>query len=124
MKYDTTQGTFECDIQTEKSSPDQEKNDVMVVNSDKVRFVKASSTPAGLPWQELGIDYVIEATGAYTHIDQLKGHLEAGAKKVILTAPGKGGVKTFVMGVNEEEYDPATHDIISNASCTTNCLLP
>ncbi len=77
-----------------------------------------------LPWKELGVDYVIESTGLFTHSDKAKGHLEAGAKKVIISAPGKGEVKTVVLGVNDQEYDPAKHDIISNASCTTNCLAP
>ncbi|HHX37200.1 MAG TPA: type I glyceraldehyde-3-phosphate dehydrogenase [Clostridiaceae bacterium] len=124
LKYDTTQGQFGHEIQTEKSSPDVEDNDTIVVNGDKVLCIMAERSPADLPWKELGVDYVIESTGLFTHIDKAKGHLEAGAKKVILTAPGKGGVKTFVMGVNEDEYNTDEHHVISNASCTTNCLTP
>ncbi|MBP8083430.1 MAG: type I glyceraldehyde-3-phosphate dehydrogenase, partial [Spirochaetes bacterium] len=77
-----------------------------------------------LPWKALGVDYVIESTGLFTDSEKAKGHLEAGAKKVIISAPAKGDVKTIVMGVNENEYEPAKHNIVSNASCTTNCLAP
>jgi glyceraldehyde 3-phosphate dehydrogenase len=77
-----------------------------------------------LPWKDLGVDIVIEATGLFTDSEKAKGHLAAGAKKVLITAPGKGDVKTIVMGVNDNEYDPAKHNIVSNASCTTNCLAP
>ncbi|MGB9621904.1 MAG: type I glyceraldehyde-3-phosphate dehydrogenase, partial [Brevinematia bacterium] len=77
-----------------------------------------------LPWGELGVEYVIESTGLFTDVEKAKGHLDAGAKKVIITAPAKGDVKTFVVGVNHEEYDPSKHHIVSNASCTTNCLAP
>ena len=80
--------------------------------------------PGQLPWKELGVDYVIESTGLFTDAEKAKGHLTAGAKKVIISAPGKGEVKTLVMGVNDDEYDPAKHHIVSNASCTTNCLAP
>ena len=124
LKFDTTQGKFEYDIKSGKSSPDKEENDTLVVNNDEILCIKAGNSPKDLPWKELGVDYVIEATGIFTHVDKAKEHLEAGAKKVIITAPGKGGVKMFVLGVNEEEYDPDQHDIISNASCTTNCLTP
>ena len=81
-------------------------------------------TRASFPWKELGVDYVIECTGLFTDSEKAKGHLAAGAKKVIISAPGKGEVKTLLMGVNEDEYDPAKHHIVSNASCTTNCLAP
>jgi len=84
----------------------------------------AQRTPDALPWKDLGVDYVVESTGLFTESDKAKGHLAAGAKKVILSAPGKGEVKTIVMGVNEKEYDSAKHAIVSNASCTTNCLAP
>ncbi|QTX04653.1 type I glyceraldehyde-3-phosphate dehydrogenase [Agromyces archimandritae] len=80
--------------------------------------------PARLPWGELGVDIVIESTGHFTKAEDARKHLEAGAKKVIISAPGKGSDATFVMGVNEQTYDPAAHHIISNASCTTNCLAP
>jgi glyceraldehyde 3-phosphate dehydrogenase len=84
----------------------------------------ATKEPGQLPWKALGVDYVIESTGLFTDSEKAKGHLAAGAKKVILSAPGKGEVKTIVMGVNEGEYDSAKHTIVSNASCTTNCLAP
>merc|ERR1712137_989987 len=80
--------------------------------------------PSALPWKALGVDYVIESTGIFVDSEKAKGHLDAGAKKVIISAPGKGEVKTLVMGVNNTEYDKATHHIVSNASCTTNCLAP
>merc|ERR1712107_776556 len=77
-----------------------------------------------LPWKDLGVEYVIESTGLFVELDKAKGHLEAGAKKVIISAPGKGALKTLVCGVNHTDYDKATHNIVSNASCTTNCLAP
>ena len=124
MKFDTTQGAFQGEISTEKSSPDKENNDVLVIDGDKILCVPAQRTPAELPWGELGVEYVIEATGAFTQKEKAAGHLEAGAKKVLLSAPGKGGVKTIVNGVNSSEYVSAEHDVVSNASCTTNCLAP
>lgn len=124
IKYDSVQGQFKHEIKTEKSSPDAAENDVIVVNGNKVRCVMATRSPSELPWGKLGVDYVIESTGLFTESEKAKGHLEAGAKKVIISAPGKGEVKTIVMGVNETEYDPAGHNIVSNASCTTNCLAP
>ena len=84
----------------------------------------ATKEPSQLPWGELGVEYVIESTGLFTQSEKAKGHLEAGAKKVIISAPGKGDLKTIVMGVNEQEYDAKLHNIVSNASCTTNCLAP
>jgi glyceraldehyde 3-phosphate dehydrogenase len=84
----------------------------------------AQKEPSQLPWKELGVDIVIESTGLFTDSEKAKGHLAAGAKKVIISAPGKGEVKTLLMGVNDNEYDPAKHNIVSNASCTTNCLAP
>ena len=84
----------------------------------------AAKDPSQLPWKALGADYVIESTGLFTDAEKAQGHLAAGAKKVIISAPGKGDVKTLMMGVNEGEYDPAKHHIVSNASCTTNCLAP
>jgi glyceraldehyde 3-phosphate dehydrogenase len=124
IKYDSVQGKFKHTVETEKSSPDVAENDVLVVNGNKVKCVMATRNPAELPWGKLGVDYVIESTGLFTDSDKAKGHLEAGAKKVIISAPGKGAVKTIVMGVNENEYNPAEHAIVSNASCTTNCLAP
>lgn len=124
LKYDSTQGKFKGEITTKKSSPELETADIMVVNGHEVKCVMATKDPAQLPWKALGVDYVIESTGLFTDSEKAKGHLAGGAKKVIISAPGKGDVKTIVMGVNEGEYDPAKHDIVSNASCTTNCLAP
>jgi glyceraldehyde 3-phosphate dehydrogenase len=104
LKYDSVQGKFKHEIKTEKSSPDVAENDVIVVNGNKVRCVMAARSPAELPWGALGVEYVIESTGLFTDSEKAKGHLEAGAKKVIISAPGKGEVKTIVMGVNESEY--------------------
>ena len=84
----------------------------------------AQKDPSQLPWKELGVEIVIESTGLFTDSEKAKGHIAAGAKKVIISAPGKGDVKTLLMGVNDNEYDPAKHNIVSNASCTTNCLAP
>jgi glyceraldehyde 3-phosphate dehydrogenase len=124
LKYDSVHGRFNGELKTEKSDPKLEEDDILVVNGQKVRCINATKEPSQLPWKELGVEYVIESTGLFTHSDKAKGHLEAGAKKVIISAPGKGDVKTVVLGVNDHEYDPAKHNIISNASCTTNCLAP
>lgn len=124
LKYDSVQGKFKGTLETKKSSSSAEANDVLVVNGHEVKCVMATKEPSQLPWKELGVDYVIECTGLFTDSEKAKGHLEAGAKKVIISAPGKGEVKTIVMGVNEGEYDPSAHHIVSNASCTTNCLAP
>jgi glyceraldehyde 3-phosphate dehydrogenase len=124
MKYDSVHGKFEGTLSTEKSSAAAAEDDVLIVNGHKIKCVMASKDPSGLPWKELGVDIVIEATGLFTDSEKAKGHLAAGAKKVLITAPGKGDVKTIVMGVNDNEYDPAKHNIVSNASCTTNCLAP
>jgi len=80
--------------------------------------------PSDIPWESLGVEYVIEATGRFTAQDKAQAHIKAGAKKVIISAPAKGDIKTIVMGVNEDEYDPTVHHVVSNASCTTNCLAP
>ncbi|MBZ0204620.1 MAG: type I glyceraldehyde-3-phosphate dehydrogenase [Ignavibacteria bacterium] len=117
MKYDSVHGKFKGEISTEGE-------DVIVVNGEKIRCIAATKTPAELPWKSLGADIVLECTGLFTEMEKAKGHIDAGAKKVLISAPGKGGVKTFVMGVNDNEYDPKEHQIISNASCTTNCLAP
>ncbi len=124
MKYDSIHGKFKHTVTTQKSDNSKPENDVLVVNGNKIRCVMATRNPSELPWKELGVDYVIESTGLFTDSEKAKGHLEAGAKKVIISAPGKGQVKTIVMGVNENEYDPKVHNIVSNASCTTNCLAP
>jgi glyceraldehyde 3-phosphate dehydrogenase len=124
LKYDSVHGQFKGELATAKSKPDVEADDVLIVNGHKIQCVMATKEPSQLPWKALGVDYVIESTGLFTDSEKAKGHLEAGAKKVIISAPGKGDVKTIVMGVNEKEYDPAKHNIVSNASCTTNCLAP
>jgi glyceraldehyde 3-phosphate dehydrogenase len=124
MKYDSVHGKFKHTVSTEKSSPSLEEADIIVVNGHKVRCVAATRNPAELPWGKLGVDYVIESTGLFTESEKAQGHITAGAKKVIISAPGKGDVKTLVIGVNHEEYDASKHHIVSNASCTTNCLAP
>jgi glyceraldehyde 3-phosphate dehydrogenase len=124
LKYDSVHGKFPGTLATEKSSPAVEEDDVLIVNGDKVKCVMATKTPDLLPWKELGVEYVIESTGLFTDAEKAALHVKAGAKKVIITAPGKGDIKMFVMGVNEKEYDPKAHHVVSNASCTTNCLAP
>ena len=124
MKYDSVHGRFKHTVTTEKSNPASGEADTIVVNGHKIKCVMATKTPDLLPWKALGVDYVIECTGLFTDSEKAKGHLAAGAKKVIISAPGKGEVKTIVMSVNEGEYDSAKHAIVSNASCTTNCLAP
>ncbi|WP_432352190.1 glyceraldehyde-3-phosphate dehydrogenase [Sporosarcina sp. A2] len=115
IKYDTTHGTFEGNVHVEK--------DALLVNGKRVELV-AERDPSKLPWKKLGVDIVIEATGVFNARDKAALHLEAGAKKVILSAPGKNEDITIVMGVNDEKLDIEKHEVISNASCTTNCLAP
>jgi glyceraldehyde 3-phosphate dehydrogenase len=124
LKYDSIHGKFKGELRTEKSKPDLEDDDVLVVNGHKIKCIMATKEPSQLPWKDLGVDYVIESTGLFTSAEKAGGHLTAGAKKVIISAPGKGDVKTIVLGVNENEYDDGKHHVISNASCTTNCLAP
>src|SRR5512136_869270 len=124
LKYDSIHGRFPKTLSTEKSSLSVEEDDILVVDGHKIKCVAATKSPDLLPWRDLGVEYVIESTGLYTDAEKASLHLKAGAKKVIITAPAKGEAKTFVMGVNEGEYDPARHHIVSNASCTTNCLAP
>ena len=124
LKYDSTPGSLRRDRSTsEKSSPDATEDDVLVVNGQKIKCLAVREGPAALPWKELGVDIVIESTGLFVQDTAAQGHIEAGAKKVIISAPGKGDVKTVVLGVNDENLT-ADDDIISNASCTTNCLAP
>ncbi len=123
LKYDSTQGRFQGTVGSRKSSPELADPDIIVVNGHDIRVVSAK-TPAELPWAALGVQIVIESTGLFTDAEKAKGHLTAGAKKVIISAPAKGEDVTVVMGVNDQKYDPAAHNIISNASCTTNCLAP
>src|ERR1041385_7858570 len=123
LKYDSTQGRFNGTVGSEKSSADKAEDDVLIVNGQKIAVVSAKE-PAQLPWKQLGVDLVIESTGLFTDVEKAKGHLAAGAKKVIISAPAKGDCPTRVMGVNENVYDPKVHNVVSNASCTTNCLAP
>ena len=124
VKYDSTQGKFAGEVHSEKSSPDVAEDDVLVVNGHKIKCLAVKEGPTALPWKELGVEYVIESTGLFTEAEKAKGHITAGAKKVIISAPAKGEDLTVVMGVNNDKYDPKSHHIISNASCTTNCLAP
>ena len=123
LKYDSTQGRFAGTVTSKKSAPEKTEDDVLVVNGHEIKVVSAKS-PAELPWAALGLQVVIESTGLFTDAEKAKGHLAAGAKKVIISAPAKGEDVTVVLGVNDAKYDPAKHHIISNASCTTNCLAP
>lgn len=115
VKYDSVHGTFAGEITAQEDS--------LIVDGKKVAL-QSTRNPEELPWKELEVDIVIEATGAFNSKEGASLHLDAGAKKVVLTAPGSGVDKTIVMGVNEEVYDPETDTVISNASCTTNCLAP
>ncbi len=123
LKFDSTQGRFRGTVASRKSAPDKEADDILVVNGKDILVVSAK-TPAELPWARLGVQLVIESTGLFTAAEKAAGHLSAGAKKVIISAPAKGEDITIVMGVNDSKYDAAKHRIISNASCTTNCLVP
>jgi glyceraldehyde 3-phosphate dehydrogenase len=123
LKYDSVQGKFNGTVGSKKSSPDKADDDVLIVNGKDILVVSAK-TPAELPWAKLGVQLVIESTGLFTAAEKAKGHIDAGAKKVLITAPAKGEDITVVMGVNDDKYDGAKHNIVSNASCTTNCLAP
>src|SRR5437660_7189622 len=124
LKYDTTQGKFHGTVSSEKSSSSAAEDDTLVVNGHRIKCLAVKEGPAAIPWKQLGVEYVIESTGLFTDAEKAKGHIQAGAKKVIISAPAKNEDITLVMGVNHEKYDPAKHTIISNASCTTNCLAP
>ena len=115
IKYDTNHGTFDGEVIAEENA--------IVVNGKRVQIV-SDRDPLNLPWEKLGVDIVIEATGKFNSRDKAALHLEAGAKKVIISAPGKNEDITIVLGVNDDKLDIEKHDIISNASCTTNCLAP
>src|SRR6266568_4789243 len=123
VKYDSTQGRFKGEVGSKKSAADKPEDDILIVNGKDIKVVSAKS-PAELPWKALGVDLVIESTGLFTDVEKAQGHITAGAKKVIISAPAKGDCLTVVMGVNEGKYDPAKNHIVSNASCTTNCLAP
>ena len=116
LKYDSITGRLDATVELE--------GDNIIVNGKPIRVLEERD-PAKLPWADLGVDIVIESTGRFTKAEDARKHIEAGAKKVIVSAPASGdNVSTLVLGVNEDSYDPAVHDIISNASCTTNCLAP
>jgi glyceraldehyde 3-phosphate dehydrogenase len=115
LKYDSILGNLEADVKA--------TSDGIAVAKDEFKVLSVKD-PAQLPWKDLGVDVVFESTGIFTSRDGAAKHIEAGAKKVIVTAPAKGPDVTVVLGVNDEKYDPARHQIISNASCTTNCLAP
>jgi len=115
LKYDSVMGVYERQVEAAE-------NGIMV--DGRAINIYNHRNPADIPWGDIGVDYVVESTGFFTNDETAGAHLEAGAKKVVISAPAKGNVKTLVMGVNEEEYDPLEHNIISNASCTTNCLAP
>ncbi len=144
VKYDSIQGRFQgtvdfriseaaiekakkATVEVRKQDPHasevKPEPDILIVNGVEMLVVSAK-TPAELPWKQMGVDVVIESTGLFTEAEKAKGHIAAGAKKVIITAPAKGEDIMVVMGVNHEKYDPKSHHIISNASCTTNCLAP
>ncbi len=124
LKYDSTQGRFAREVRSEKSSPSAAEDDLLVVDGHRIKCLAVKEGPQALPWKQLGVEYVIESTGLFTEAEKARGHITAGARKVIISAPAKGEDITVVMGVNHEKYDPARHAIISNASCTTNCLAP
>ncbi len=115
FKYDSNYGTFPGTVEV--------KDGDLVIDGDRIK-VLAEKDPSKLPWGDLGIDIVVESTGIFTSREKAELHMHAGAKKVIISAPAKGEDLTVVLGVNEDKYDPAKHSIISNASCTTNCLAP
>ncbi|MBF1676019.1 MAG: type I glyceraldehyde-3-phosphate dehydrogenase [Rothia sp.] len=115
LKYDSIMGRFGAEVEV--------KEGALVVGGKEIKIL-AERDPQNLPWKDLGVDVVLESTGFFTDGTKAKAHLEAGAKKVILSAPGKNIDGTFVMGVNDDQYDAANHHIVSNASCTTNCLAP
>src|SRR5438477_11001899 len=123
LKYDSTQGRFNGTVGSEKSAADRVEDDVLIVNGQKI-YVVSAKDPSQLPWKQMGVDLVIESTGLITDVEKDQGHLAAGAKKVIISAPAKGDCPTLVMGVNEQKYEPKAHHVVSNASCTTNCLAP
>ena len=115
FKYDSTYGRFDGDVKAGDKS--------IIIDGREIKIL-AEKDPANLPWGDLGVDIVLESTGIFTSADKARAHIDAGAQKVIISAPAKGEDITIVLGVNDEKYEPANHHIISNASCTTNCLAP
>jgi glyceraldehyde 3-phosphate dehydrogenase len=116
FKYDSNYGKFNGTVEVQGE-------DFIIINGKKIKVLKEKD-PANLPWKDMGVTMVVESTGIFTDAEKAKAHIAAGAKKVIISAPAKNEDITIVMGVNEKMYDPATHHILSNASCTTNCLAP
>ena len=119
LRYDSTYGAFGAEVEASETAITVEQDDQRI----EVRAL-AERDPAALPWRDLNVDIVIESTGRFTEAEKARAHLNAGARKVIITAPAKGEDITICLGVNEDQYNPETHNIISNASCTTNCLAP
>ncbi|MCA9410335.1 MAG: type I glyceraldehyde-3-phosphate dehydrogenase [Candidatus Omnitrophica bacterium] len=115
FKYDSVHGIFDGEVKATDQG--------ISVNGDEFK-VLSERDPGKLPWKDLGVELVLESTGLFGHSDKASAHLDAGAKRVIISQPAKGDVKTIVVGVNDDEYDPAQHKLLSNASCTTNCLAP
>jgi glyceraldehyde 3-phosphate dehydrogenase len=115
LKYDSVMGVYPREVAADDQG--------FIVDGHHIRVFNHRN-PADIPWGDLGVDYVIESTGFFTSKDKAQAHIEAGARKVVISAPAKGDLKTIVMGVNEDEYDPVEHHVVSNASCTTNCLAP
>ena len=115
FKYDSTYGRFDGDVKAGDKS--------IIIDGREIKIL-AEKDPANLPWGDLGVDIVLESTGIFTSAEKARAHIDAGAQKVIISAPAKGEDITIVLGVNDEKYEPANHHIISNASCTTNCLAP
>ena len=115
LKYDSTQGKFDGEVSID--------GEYLVIDGHKI-LITVERDPANLPWKDLGVDVVLESTGLFTKRDAAQKHIDAGAKKVLISAPATDPDLTFCLGINDSEYDPAKHNIVSNASCTTNCLSP
>jgi len=115
LKYDSIMGVYDRQVEADERGIIVDGRHIEVFNHRE---------PADIPWGSLGVEYVIESTGRFTDKDKAQAHIEAGARKVVISAPAKGNIKTIVMGVNDDEYDPLEHHVVSNASCTTNCLAP
>ena len=115
LKFDSTYGRFPGEVESDSEG--------LIVNGKKVKVV-SERDPAKIPWGDMGVDIVVESTGIFTDASKAAGHLEGGAKKVIISAPASGEDQTIVLGVNDDTYDPVNHNVISNASCTTNCIAP
>ncbi len=115
LKYDSVMGVYDKQVEADERG--------IIVAGRHIEIFNHRE-PSDIPWSDLGVEYVIESTGRFTDKDKAQAHIEAGAKKVVISAPAKGDIKTIVMGVNEDEYDPIEHHVVSNASCTTNCLAP